>query len=67
MNCFINKILAYIQIGVWPVHWVAGSRVFDGSVRIFDWFNFSWVLALTQPGLFRFMVQPGLTAGSVRV
>ena len=52
MNCFINKILAYIQTGVWPVHWVAGFRIFDGSIGIFNWFDFSWVLALTQPGLF---------------
>ena len=37
---------------VWPVHWVAGFRVFDGLIGVFNWFNFSWVLALTQLGLF---------------
>ena len=29
-----------------------GSWVFDGSIEDFNWFDFSWVLELTQPGLF---------------
>ena len=48
-NCFINKILA---TGVWPVHWIAGSQVFNGSIGVFNCFDFSWILALTQHGLF---------------
>ena len=48
-----------MRTGVWAVHWVTGSRVFDGSIGIFNWFDFSWVLALTQSGLF-------LVHGSIR-
>ena len=41
----------YILTGVWSVHWIAGSRVSDRLICVFNRFNFNWALALTQPEL----------------
>lgn len=51
IDCFVNRILVYILIRVWPVHWVDGFWDFKCSIWVFILFNLSWVLAIIQPGL----------------